>query len=88
MIFSGGAGLVDAHVRELKDLNWQAFQVRYDSADDGGGPARWRFAHEEDDEGLESRKARIVEVETMAQLVKGIVGAREREVFLRVVGVK
>lgn len=123
MIFSGAASLVDAHVRELKDLNWQAFQVRYDSfEDDDDDPAedeesddtrtrprgrRWRFAHEEEmdkdndnnDKGGVQRRTttktttgpkagKIVEVETMAELVKGITRESDRRVFLRAVGVK
>ncbi|KAK5047287.1 hypothetical protein LTR84_006809 [Exophiala bonariae] len=85
LIFSGASRLVDAHVRELKDLNWQAFQVRYDSTDDGADRrCRWGFVHEESENG----RGRIVEVETMAEVVKGIVGERERGVFLRCVGVK
>ncbi|KEF58892.1 uncharacterized protein A1O9_03735 [Exophiala aquamarina CBS 119918] len=94
MIFSGAAALVDAHVRELKDLNWQAFQVRYDSSEDdgrggaGGLARRWKFKHEEEDTTAASSAERIVEVETMADLVKGIVDEGDREVFLHAVGVK
>lgn len=136
MIFSGAASLVDAHVRELKDLNWQAFQVRYDSFEDGDDDEgeeddedeesddtrtmsrrrprprrrrrRWRFAHEEDthDDGnrgvgtMNSKRrttttpttgpkvGKIVEVETMAELVKGITRESDRRVFLRAVGVR
>jgi hypothetical protein len=103
MIFSGASALVDAHVRELKDLNWQAFQVRYDSSeagdgDDGdeGSNRRWKFAHEEEQDAITAATGettargagKIVEVETMAELVKGITRERDREVFLRSVGVK
>lgn len=92
MIFSGASALVDAHVRELKDLNWQAFQVRYDSSEDdedgraGGLARRWTFKHEEEESTASAGK--IVEVETMAELVKGIVNENHRQVFLRAVGVK
>ncbi|EXJ90514.1 hypothetical protein A1O1_03617 [Capronia coronata CBS 617.96] len=166
MVFSGPKDLVDAHVRELRGLNWQAFQVRYDSDDekeDGMGwsmaragttsgntntntntsattttadraaeaasdhvsaatattatgkkkadgrkdkhkhkhnhehsngnkysggsktnnnrhePGEWRFSH---------GQGKIVEVETMADVVKGIVEEENRKVFLRAVGVK
>jgi hypothetical protein len=100
MIFSGASALVDAHVRELKDLNWQAFQVRYDSTeadggDDGdeGSNRRWKFAHDEEKDAIATGTTtrgtgKIVEVETMAELVKGITRERDREVFLRSVGVK
>ena len=84
MIFSGRSDLVDAHVRELKDLNWQAFQVRYDSALDGGIPGKrdaeqWEFS---------CGKAKIVEVETMAQVVQNIADEDNRQIFLKAVGVK
>ncbi|KAK5467411.1 hypothetical protein LTS15_000383 [Exophiala xenobiotica] len=91
MLFSGTRDLVDAHVQELKALNWQAFQVRYDS-DEEQHPARssssssstateseWPFTHE---------RGKIVEVESMADLVKGIAREQDRETFLRAVGVK
>lgn len=39
MIFSGPASAVQAHVAELRSLNWQAFQVRYEGDED------WRFSH-------------------------------------------
>ncbi|KAL2429953.1 hypothetical protein ABEF95_013460 [Exophiala dermatitidis] len=145
MIFSGPRDLVDAHVAQLKGLNWQAFQVRYDSDEDGivassgtGGQSRgggkldtaqkdmgtdkqnhkqkqkdkekqqqkqshtrnksgekptthgesqgipgsgseWHFSH---------GQGKIVEVETMAEVVKAIVDDDKKEIFLRAVGVK
>ena len=88
MVFSGASALVDAHVRELKGLNWQAFQVRYDSTEDSDGSdgvrSLWKFSHEEEN----ATTGKIIEVETMAELVKGIVDERDRTVFLRAVGVK
>ena len=56
MIFSGPAAEVDEHVRGLKGLNWQAFQVRYEEAE------VWAFAH---GEGMK-------EVETMGEVVEEI----------------
>lgn len=107
LLFSGPRDLVDAHVRQLKDLNWQAFQKRYDSdedADGSGMPSKnpsnittkskitkqdgddeddydgqWLFTH---------GRHRIIEVESMADLVKGIVREDHRSTFLRAVGVK
>jgi hypothetical protein len=92
MLFSGPRDLVDAHVQELKALNWQAFQVRYDS-DEEQHPAppsspsststesesEWPFTHE---------KGKIIEVESMADLVRGIAREQDKETFLRAVGVK
>jgi hypothetical protein len=93
MLFSGPRDLVDAHVQELKALNWQAFQVRYDS-DEEQHPApassssststvastvEWPFTHE---------RGKIVEVESMADLVRGIAREQDKETFLRAVGVK
>lgn len=91
MIFSGPKDLVDAHVRRLKAENWQAFQVRWDSEHDkiqkgqgraeGGGECEFEFE-------FTHGKGKIVEVETMAEVVRGIVREEDREVFLRAVGVK
>jgi hypothetical protein len=90
MLFSGPRDLVGAHVQELKALNWQAFQVRYDS-DEEQHPAppssssststetEWPFTHE---------RGKIIEVESMADLVRGIAREQDKETFLRAVGVK
>ncbi|OAL19020.1 hypothetical protein AYO22_10349 [Fonsecaea multimorphosa] len=79
MVFSGPRDLVASHVRELKALNWQAFQVRYDSDDSHGGPDEWAFSHDQ---------GKIVEVESMAEVVRGIVREEHRQLFLKAVGVK
>ena len=83
MIFSGRSDLVDAHVRELKGLNWQAFQIRYDSADGDGKnqkvATQWEFS---------CCRGKIVEVETMAQIVQNIVDEENKQIFLKAVGVK
>lgn len=39
LVFSGPANAVDAHARELRGMNWQAFQVRAEEAD------LWEFKH-------------------------------------------
>ncbi|KAG9776345.1 hypothetical protein KCU88_g4896, partial [Aureobasidium melanogenum] len=148
MIFSGPRDLVDAHVAQLKGLNWQAFQVRYDSDDDivkasGAGqnrsgnpdpipgrndndkqkqkhkqkqsltqnqkqskrqsgeketPTRQKDGREEEVAGSRSGsgsewhfshgQGKIVEVETMAEVVKAIVDDDKKEIFLRAVGVR
>jgi len=89
MVFSGPRDLVALHVRELKALNWQAFQVRYDSDDDNhsdeavagqnGSQGQWAFAH---------GAGKIVEVESMAEVVSAIVSEEHRQLFLKAVGVK
>ncbi|KAJ4358691.1 uncharacterized protein N0V89_003275 [Didymosphaeria variabile] len=71
MLFSGPATAVTEHVDTLKAENWQAFQVRYEEAE------HWEFEH----------GAGIREVETMAEVVKGLQEKR-RDEFLKAVGIK
>ncbi|KAF2199706.1 hypothetical protein GQ43DRAFT_105922 [Delitschia confertaspora ATCC 74209] len=73
LLFTGPRDVVDEHVNELKQQNWQAFQVRYE--EEGG----WQLG----DGGI---GAGIREVETMAEVVKAV-GSRKDE-FLRAVGIK
>ncbi|KAE9968802.1 hypothetical protein BLS_003869 [Venturia inaequalis] len=63
LVFSGSAYAVDAHVRELKDQNWQAFQVRIEDDE------IWSFKHGDG----------IVEVETMAEVVAEVGEARKKD---------
>jgi hypothetical protein len=83
LLYAGRSDAINAHVRELKDQNWQAFQIRYDSSDeavsDGSTELEWR---------LEGIKGKIVEVETMAELVKAIIAEEDKQTFLKVIGVK
>lgn len=128
LVFAGPSELVDAHVRSLKALNWQAFQVRYDSALDSSRPLdtptireEARDAKDKDqdkDKGANKKanarssvkgnpkhvhsplhdhgeewqfshpKGKIIEVESMAELVRAIVREVDRDIFLRAVGVK
>jgi hypothetical protein len=74
LIFSGERDAVDAHVAELRNQRWQAFQIRYDSGD---GEV-WRFKH----------GAGIREVESMSDVVQSIVDPDQKEVFLGYIGVK
>ena len=53
LIFSGPARVVNDHVNELRQLNWQAFQIRLEE------PQEWRFAHERG----------VVEVESLKDVV-------------------
>ncbi|EAT91770.1 hypothetical protein HBI56_010910 [Parastagonospora nodorum] len=73
MIFSGPASAVTEHVNTLKAENWQAFQVRYEEN------LLWKFGHGKG----------VKEVETMAEVVKGVEGAKEqKDEFLKAVGIK
>ncbi|KAF2862972.1 hypothetical protein K470DRAFT_211758 [Piedraia hortae CBS 480.64] len=56
LVFSGPQRLVHAHVSELKQLNWQAFQVRLESSDE------WTFSH----------SPGVKEVETMKEAVAAL----------------
>lgn len=73
MIFSGPASAVTEHVNTLKAENWQAFQVRYEE------DLLWKFGHGKG----------VTEVETMAEVVKGVEGAKgQKDEFLKAVGIK
>jgi hypothetical protein len=56
LIYSGPAEAVNEHVNELKQLNWQVFQVRLESEEE------WTFTHGKG----------VREVEAMKDLVAGI----------------
>ncbi|KIV84341.1 hypothetical protein PV11_00125 [Exophiala sideris] len=88
MIFSGSKDLVDSHVRELRAQNWQAFQVRWDSEDDGHSHGKQTKDELRDEFEFTHGRGKIVEAESMAEVVRGIARERDREVFLRAVGVK
>jgi hypothetical protein len=83
MIFSGPSTAVIDHVNTLKAQNWQAFQVRYEE------PELWNFTHGKG----------VKEVETMAEVVKGVElndatasgsesGKKQKEELLKAVGIK
>jgi len=82
LIFSGEKCAVDSHVTELRNQKWQAFQIRYDDGGDvsnEGSPREvWKFKH-----GIG-----ICEVESMSDVVQGILDPEQREVFIRCIGVK
>ncbi|KAI0390149.1 hypothetical protein F5Y17DRAFT_446011 [Xylariaceae sp. FL0594] len=82
MIFSGEESAVDLHVMELRNQRWQAFQIRYDDAGDfsnRGKPREvWRFKH----------GTGIREVESMSDVVQGILDLEKRDVFIHCIGVK
>ncbi|TID25027.1 hypothetical protein E2P81_ATG04133 [Venturia nashicola] len=66
LVFSGPAHAVDAHVRELKDQKWQAFQVRMEDDE------AWGFKHGKG----------VVEVETMAEAVSEVGEARKKDFLM------
>lgn len=82
MVFSGPGDAVDSHVAELRSQRWQAFQVRYDSAEEGGGGGDddlvWGFEH----------RAGVREVESLGEMARGISRDEHRGVFLRVMGLR
>ncbi|KAI0197482.1 hypothetical protein F4808DRAFT_295579 [Astrocystis sublimbata] len=78
LIFSGQRNVVDAHMSELRNQRWQAFQVRYDT-DDGCAPSEvWQFTHGEG----------IREVESMGDVVQSVTHPQHRDIFLGAIGVK
>ncbi|KAK5075514.1 hypothetical protein LTR64_001721 [Lithohypha guttulata] len=74
LIYSGPREHVDAHVAELKDQRWQAFQVRMDVA----GPTSWSFSH----------GSGIREVESMSDVTQAIVEKENRDAFLEAIHIK
>lgn len=73
LVYSGNADVVEAHVAELRNQKWQAFQVRYDEL----GPSPWNF-----------HTTGIVEVETMSEVTGTIADETSRQTFLKAIGVK
>ena len=74
MLFTGPGFAVDQHVAELKSLNWQAFQVKYEADE------VWELGSKGDAQGIN-------EVETMAEVVRWIPEGRKDQ-FLKVMGMK
>ena len=73
MNFSGPKIAVDAHVQQLKQQRWQAFQVRFEMDE------TWSLVH-----GLG-----IIEVESMAEVVAEVEKAAEqKDVFMEVMKMK
>ena len=56
LIYSGSSEAVHEHVDALKQLNWQAFQVRYESDE------AWTFTHGEGIKEVEAMKDVVAEV--------------------------
>lgn len=88
LVFSGPKDAVDSHVAELRSQRWQAFQVRYDSEQDGGHGAGGGNGDDDDLAwGFEHSKG-VREVESLGDMTQGIARAEHRETFLRVMGLK
>lgn len=82
-MYSGSYPAVTEHVSSLRAQNWQAFQVRYEEE------TLWQFSHGKG----------VKEVESMAEVVKGVdfagaegvmsgKGLGQKEEFLKAVGIK
>lgn len=56
LVYSGLANAVHEHVDALKHLNWQAFQVRYESEEE------WTFAHGAGVKEVEAMKDAVAEI--------------------------
>ncbi|OAL57114.1 hypothetical protein IQ07DRAFT_617519 [Pyrenochaeta sp. DS3sAY3a] len=83
LVYSGSYLAVTEHVGTLRAQNWQAFQVRYEEE------TLWQFSHGKG----------VKEVESMAEVVKGVdfsgeegvasgKGVGQKEEFLKAVGIK
>jgi hypothetical protein len=77
LIYSGPASAVLEHINTLKAQNWQAFQVRYEEEE------LWTFSHGHG----------VKEMESMSDIVKSVgiedhVGKKQKEEFLKAVGIK
>lgn len=83
IVYSGSYPAVTEHVSSLRAQNWQAFQVRYEEE------TLWQFSHGKG----------VKEVESMAEVVKGVdfagaegvmsgKGLGQKEEFLKAVGIK
>lgn len=92
LVYSGPAPAVDAHVNELKAQNWAAFQVRLEE------DVEWRFRHGEGVREVESMADVVRELEVdggkdgQKEGGKGGMsqgqGGRQKEEFLKAVGIK
>ncbi|KAI0521868.1 hypothetical protein F5B22DRAFT_594411 [Xylaria bambusicola] len=78
LVFSGETSAIESHVLELRNQRWQAFQIRYDTDNEGVPSEIWRFKH----------GVGISEVESMSDVAQSIVDPQHREVFLNSIGVK
>jgi len=73
LVYSGDSDVVQAHVAELRNQRWQAFQIRFDEV----GELPWKF-----------NTVGVVEVQTMSEVTKNIADENNRQIFLKAIGVK
>ncbi|KAI3333232.1 hypothetical protein F4824DRAFT_503267 [Ustulina deusta] len=78
LVFSGERSAVESHVLELRSQRWQAFQIRYDTDNDGVPSEIWQFKH----------GAGICEVGSMSDVAQSIVDPQLKQVFLGSIGIK
>lgn len=74
LIYSGASDAVDAHVSELKNQRWQAFQIRLEEIVE----SKWTFSH----------SYGIKEVESMSEVAQSISHEQHRQEFLEATGIK
>lgn len=74
LVYSGATAAIDAHVSELKNQRWQAFQVRLEDV----GEDTWSFSH----------GSGIKEVESMSEATQSIASQDNQQAFLKAVGIK
>lgn len=79
LVFSGSSEAVDAHVAELKAQRWQGWQVRFEKESDSED-AVWKFAH--------GNENGVKEVESMAELVAGLLESQHKEVLMGALGIR
>lgn len=97
LVYSGPVTAVNAHVNELKAQNWAAFQVRFEEE------VEWKFTHGEGVREVESMAdvVKLLEIEEKDAGVKSaqkgkkggkeegmVQGKRQKEEFLKAVGIK
>lgn len=74
LVYSGTTAAVDAHVSELRNQRWQAFQIRLEDVSED----MWVFSHGHG----------IKELESMSELTQSISSQDHRQTFLKAIGIK
>lgn len=74
LVYSGTTAAIDAHVSELRNQRWQAFQIRLEDVSED----TWVFSHGHG----------IKELESMSEVTQSISSQDNRQTFLKAVGIK